>query len=85
VEEPFEFPEGKNRILASYRSGREKVAYIEPIGLGDALPDMPLFHSRELNVMVPLESTYQATWDLTPPVFKEAVETGVVPNPDAEE
>jgi hypothetical protein len=85
VEEPFDFPEGKDRILASYRSGREKAAYIEPVTTGDALPDMPLFLTSTLNVVVPLEPTYQATWDVSPDVFKEAVETGVMPNPDAEE
>jgi hypothetical protein len=84
VEEPFALADGKDRILASYQTGREKVAYVEPVGVGDALPDMPLFLTRELNVMVPLEPTYVATWDVSPLEFKTAVETGVVPNPDAE-
>jgi hypothetical protein len=44
-----------------------------------------LFLTSTLNVKVPLEPTYQATWDASPDVFKQAVETGVMPNPDAEE
>src|SRR5262245_21526991 len=35
VEEDFAFPEGKGRILVSYESGRERAAYIEPVGVGD--------------------------------------------------
>jgi hypothetical protein len=42
-EEPFAFPDGKDRILASYEAGVAKAAYVEPIGVGDVLPDMPLF------------------------------------------
>jgi hypothetical protein len=30
---------------------------------------------------VPLESTYQAAWDASPEAYRQAVETGVMPNP----
>jgi hypothetical protein len=81
-EEPFDFPEAKDRVLVSYQAGREKTAYIEPIAVGDLLPDMPLFLTSDMNVMVPLESSYQTAWDLTPPEIQEIVETGVLPNPE---
>ena len=64
-EEVFAFPSGKDRILASYRT-HERLAYVEPIGIGDILPDMPLFLGDELTIKVPLESTYQATWEAIP-------------------
>jgi hypothetical protein len=83
-EEPFTFPEGKDRILASYETGGERAAYIEPVGVGDKLPDMPLFLSNRLHVKVPLESTYMATWDASPLELREAVETGVLPQADGE-
>ena len=83
-EEVFQFPAGKDRILASYKTGNERAAYVEPIGVGDELPDMPLFLTYELHVKVPLETTYRATWDASPAEFRVAVETGVMPNPDAE-
>ncbi len=35
-------------------------------------------------VPVPLESTYQATWNSSPEEFRVAIETGVMPVPDAE-
>ena len=84
-DEDFAFPEGKDRTLVSYDAGVEQTAYVEPIGLGDALPDMPLFLSRDLHVMVPLESTYQATWDACPEEMRIAVETGVLPGADADD
>jgi hypothetical protein len=83
-EEDFTFPDGKDRILASYETGGERVAYVEPVAVGDSLPDMPLFLTNYLHVMVPLEPTYQATWDASPEELRIAVETGRVPEPDAD-
>ena len=83
-DEPFEFPPGKDRILVSYESGDDGAAYIEPIAVGDTLPDMPLFLAESYHVPVPLEATYQATWAATPEELRRAVETGVLPNADTE-
>jgi hypothetical protein len=84
-EEDFRFPPGKDRILASYEMGEERIAYVEPIGVGDSLPNMPLFLDREFNVRVPLETTYMSTWTASPELMRDAVESGVMPDPDAEE
>jgi hypothetical protein len=84
VEEDFTFPEGKDRVLVSYETGGERAAYIEPVAVGDTLPDMPLFLTNNLHVMVPLEPTYRATWEASPEELRLAVETGVVPEPEAE-
>ena len=43
------------------------------------MPDMPLFLASELNIKVPLELTYQATWEASPEEMRTAVETGVLP------
>jgi hypothetical protein len=79
IEEDFTFPDGKDLILVSYKTGGERMAYIEPVTVGDALPDMPLFLTNDLHVMVPLELTYQATWEASPEELRIAVETGVLP------
>ena len=79
VEEDFTFPEGKDRILVSYQVESDYVAYIEPIGISDVLPDMSLFLWLDLNIRVPLESTYMATWQSTPEELRVVVETGVIP------
>jgi hypothetical protein len=85
TDEPFAFPPGTDRILASYEMGPERAAYVEPVGVGDRLAAMPLFLTPGAHVRVPLEPTYQATWDASPEELRTAVETGVMPDPDAEE
>jgi hypothetical protein len=83
-EKDFAFPDGKDRILASYETGEVRAYYVEPIGVGDILPDMPLFLRNGWQVPVPLESTYQTTWNTSPEDFRVAVESGVMPELDAE-
>ena len=78
-DDEFTFPEGTNRILASYNAGRTKEAYAEPVAVGDAMPDMPLFLFGEYHVQVPLESTYQETWSVMNRDLQEYVKTGVLP------
>jgi hypothetical protein len=85
ADEPFAFPPGKDRILASYEIAPERAAYVEPVAVGDPLPAMPLFLWPGTHVRVPLEPTYRATWDASPEEMRTAVETGVMPDPDAEE
>jgi len=80
--ERFSFPSGKDRTLVAYESAGAWTAYIEPVGLGEELPEMPLFLA-EGHVKVPLEATYQATWDASPAGIRAAVETGVLPEPEA--
>lgn len=83
-EEDFAFPQGKDRILASYETGGARAAYVEPVGVGESLPDMPLFLTNDVHVLVPLEPTYGATWDASPEEMRRAVESGVMPELDAE-
>jgi hypothetical protein len=45
---------------------------------------MPLFLTNGWQVPVPLELTYRATWDTSPKDFRTAVETGVMPELEAE-
>lgn len=83
LEEDFAIRPGKDRILASYRADAEVTAYVEPISVGDPLPDMPLFVTRASHVQVPLEATYWNTWENeTPRPMRDAVETGVLPKFD---
>jgi len=84
TEEDFVFPAGKNLILASYETGGVRAAYVEPVAVGDAMPDMPLFLTNDIHIFVPLESTYCATWDASPEELRQAVETGIMPEADPE-
>jgi len=69
-EEEFELPTDKPLTLASYDAGPDYVAYVEFVGIGDALPDMPVFLKPEFYVQAPLETTYQAAWDVFPAQLK---------------
>ncbi|HTU91947.1 MAG TPA: DUF4058 domain-containing protein [Gemmataceae bacterium] len=84
IEEDFPFPEGKDRLLVSYESGDERAAYAEPVGVGEVMPDMPLFLAAGMHVLVPLELTYQRAWESSSEEMRVAVETGVMPETDAE-
>lgn len=58
-DEPFVLPKDKPLTLASYDCGSTTRAYIEPIAVGDRLPDLPLFVESNAYVPTPLEATYQ--------------------------
>ena len=66
TDEPFELPEGTPLTLAAYQASPIKTAYVEPVAVGDTLPDMALFLELDFYVNVPLEATYQATWNVLP-------------------
>jgi hypothetical protein len=63
VEEDFALPSDQPLTLAAYDAGPPPVAYVEPIAVGDALPDMPIFLRRDYYVPAPLEESYRITWD----------------------
>jgi hypothetical protein len=69
--DPFEMPPDKQLTTVAYSAGAVKVAYVEPVAVGDLLPDMPLFLEPGLHVPVALEATYQATWNVFPEELRE--------------
>jgi uncharacterized protein DUF4058 len=70
VEEDFVLPAEKPLTLVAYDAGPPRVAYVEPVAVGDVLPTMPLFLKPEFYVTAPLEATYQAAWDVFPVALK---------------
>jgi hypothetical protein len=75
-EEPFELPADKPLTLVAYRAGVPKRAYVEPVAVGDALPDMPVFLDPDTYVLVPLEPTYLATWETCPEPLRDLILSG---------
>jgi len=69
-EEEFELPKEKPLTLAAYSAGGTITAYVEPVAVGDKLPDMPVFLTAERYVPCPLEATYQAAWAEFPEPLK---------------
>jgi hypothetical protein len=76
--EPFALPSDKRLTLASYVVDTLKTAYVEPVAAGDSLPAMPLFLDTRRYIRVPLEETYEATWNACPAEFKQRVIGGAV-------
>ncbi|MEW4571182.1 DUF4058 family protein [Tautonia sp. JC769] len=66
-------PPGKPLAVASFDAGPPLTAYVEPIAVGDALPEAPLFLAPGWYVNVPLEPTYQSCWGQMPPPIQALV------------
>jgi hypothetical protein len=75
TEETFTPPAAKPLTLAAYAAGPIKTAYVEPVAVGDALPEMPLFLDPELYINVPLESTYLAAYAGVPRFYRNLLES----------
>lgn len=75
VGEPFDpRPTDKPLTAAAYDAGNGLTAYVEPLAVGDRLPEMPLFLEPGYYVPTPLEATYQASWNVLPGVIRDLVE-----------
>ncbi len=51
-----------------------KRAYLEPVVVGDVLPDMPLCLTPEYYVNVPLETTYRTAYDAVPRRWRDVLD-----------
>ena len=73
-DEPFNPPAGKPLTLVSYNASPPLTAYIEPVAVGEVMPDMPLFIAREAHVPVPLEATYRSNWKASAKPLRDLLE-----------
>ncbi|MFO0803993.1 MAG: DUF4058 family protein [Gemmataceae bacterium] len=73
----FELRKDKPLTVASYAAlGADTYsAFVEPVGVGDPLPTMPLHLTDEYRVKLPLEETYQTAWSGYPTVLRELLES----------
>jgi hypothetical protein len=74
ADEEFKLPVDKRLTVVSYDAGPPRDAYLEPIGVGQSLLDMPLFLQPDVYVPTPLEATYQTTWSVFPKALKGLLE-----------
>jgi hypothetical protein len=77
-ERPFALSPEKPFTVAAYVADVPITAYVQTLGLGEKLPDMPAYLDPDSYVPVPLETTYQATWATCPEDMREVVEHGGV-------
>ncbi|MHB1561403.1 MAG: DUF4058 family protein [Isosphaeraceae bacterium] len=71
---PMPVPPDKPLTLAAYDAGPPRMAYVEPVAVGDTLIDMPLFLAPGAYVSVPLEATYQSAYRGVPRRFREVLD-----------
>lgn len=64
----------KPLTVASYECRDVVAAYAEPVAVGDALPDMPLYLVPGGYVNVPLERTYQTAWEGVPRRWRKVID-----------
>ena len=81
VDEPFTPPPDKPLTLAAYASALTLRAFVEPVAVGDVLPDMPLYLEPEGYVNVPLEATYRAAFDSIPRRWRDVLEPPAASQP----
>ena len=67
-------PAGKPLTAAAYVAAIPTTCYVEPLAVGDALPDLPLFLTPGRYVNVPLEATYAAAYADVPERWKRVIE-----------
>jgi Protein of unknown function (DUF4058) len=67
-------PADEALTLAAYESGLTVRAYVEPVGVGDPLIDMPLFLEPGAHVLVPLEATYRTAFAAVPRRWRRVLE-----------
>jgi hypothetical protein len=73
-EEPFELPADKPLTVAAYAAGTELTAYVEPVAVGDDLPEMPVFLTADRYVLCPLEESYRTAWEQFPAPLRGPLE-----------
>jgi hypothetical protein len=73
-DEEFALPADRRLTLASYAAGETPKTYVQPLAVGEALAEMPLFLTPEVYVPVPLKPTYRSAWDAVPRRWREVLE-----------
>jgi hypothetical protein len=73
-DDTYTAPRDKPLTLAAYSAGSLVRAFVEPVAVGEGLPDMALFLDPESYVLVPLETTYLAAYRVVPRRWRAVLE-----------
>lgn len=74
----YALPPDKPLTCVAYIGGPSAEAFVEPVAVGDTLPEMPLFLTADVYVSVPLEATYQLAWEGMPQYWRPVL-CGAIP------
>jgi Protein of unknown function (DUF4058) len=73
IDNDYHLPPESSLAIASYIGGAFPEAFVEPISVGDSLPDLPLFLSPEFYVLLPLEKAYESAWEAVPSFWRDVL------------
>ncbi len=73
-QQSYEQSSGKPLTLVAYAAGFTDSAYVQPLAVGEPLPEMPLFLTPDDYVNTPLEETYLAAYQGVPRLYREQLE-----------
>ena len=76
-DDSFVLPADKPLTFVSYECDLTIRAYIEPVAVGDVLPDMALFLEPNGCIKVPLEATYETAFAVMPRRWRDELEPPV--------
>jgi len=72
----YTLPAARPLTAAAYVGGGTEIeAFVSHFAVGEPIPQMPLFLTRENYVSVPLEAAYQAAWEDVPRQYQAVLES----------
>ena len=71
--EEYALGAGRPLTAVAYTGGAVVEAFVAHFAVGEPIPEMPLFLTRENYVRVPLEAPYMAAWEDVPPQYQEVL------------
>jgi hypothetical protein len=71
--ENYVLPGERPLTVVAYVGGAVVEAFVAHFTVGEPIPQMPLFLTRENYIQVPLEATYNAAWEDVPPQYQEVL------------
>lgn len=74
LDDSFELSRDEPQTSVSYVAGSPTRVYLNQMSVGGAIPEMPLFLSRERYVNAPLEATYNAAYQGMPKSWRDVLE-----------
>jgi Protein of unknown function (DUF4058) len=72
-DDPLQLPPESPLSLIAYECDDRVRTYLEPVAVGDRLPDMPVFLYPGMYIDVPLETTYLSAWEAVPSRWQRVI------------
>jgi hypothetical protein len=69
----YALPADKPLTCVAYIGGPSAEAFVEPVAVGNPLPEMPLFLTPDVYVSVPLEATYHSAFEGLPSYWRDVL------------